>query len=144
MAISLSKTMSEYKYKINGNPYTVAVGEVEDGKVTVEVNGTAYNVELEEQPKEAPKAAVARPATSAVAPKAAAAGKKSEKSPLPGVIVGIKVKVGDVVKKGDTLIILEAMKMENNFPSTAGGTIAAINVANGDSVMEGADLITYE
>lgn len=141
--------MKEYKYKINGNPYTVVVGEPEDGKVSVEVNGVAYSVELEEEPQAAPtpvvRPAVApKPAAKAAAPAQPTASKKSEKSPLPGIIVAIKVKPGDTVKKGDTLIILEAMKMENNIPATTAGVIKEICVNTGDSVLDGADLVTYE
>ena len=63
---------------------------------------------------------------------------------IPGIIVAIKVKPGDTVKKGDTLIILEAMKMENNIPATTAGVIKEICVNTGDSVLDGADLVTYE
>lgn len=141
--------MKEYKYKINGNPYTVVVGEPEDGKVSVEVNGVAYSVELEEEPQAAPapvvRPAVApKPAAKAAAPAQPTASKKSEKSPLPGIIVAIKVKPGDTVKKGDTLIILEAMKMENNINSDRDGKVTAINVNKGDSVLEGTDLVIIE
>lgn len=140
--------MKEYKYKINGNPYTVVVGEPADGKVTVEVNGKAYSVELEEEPQ-APVAPVRpavtpKPAAKAAAPAQPAATKKSEKSPLPGIIISIKVKAGDTVKKGDTLLILEAMKMENNIPATTSGVIKEVCVSAGDSVLDGADLVTYE
>lgn len=140
--------MKEYKYKINGNPYTVTVGEPEEGKVTVEVNGVAYSVELEEEPQAAAApvrpAVTPRPAAKAAAPAQPTATKKSEKSPLPGIIVAIKVKPGDTVKKGDTLIILEAMKMENNIPATTAGVIKEVCVNTGDSVLDGADLVTYE
>lgn len=140
--------MKEYKYKINGNPYTVTVGEPEKGKVTVDVNGVPYSVELEEEPKAtaAPvhPTVTHRPAAKTAAPAQPAATKKSEKSPLPGIIVAIKVKPGDTVKRGDTLIILEAMKMENNIPATTSGVIKEVCVNTGDSVLDGADLVTYE
>ena len=137
--------MSESKYKVNGNEYTVSVGDTVEGKVAVQVNGVLYNVELEEQPQApAPRpAVVATPKKdAAAAPKAAS--KKSEKSPLPGVIIAVNVKVGDQVKKGDTVVVLEAMKMENNIPAAVSGTIASVCVTTGDTVLEGTDLITYE
>lgn len=145
--------MKEYKYKINGSLYNVTVNEPVDNIATVEVNGTSYTVELEKKAKPAvtvaapkPAAAAPKPAAAApVAPKPAAGGKKDGvKSPLPGVILDIKVNVGDVVKKGQTLIILEAMKMENNINATKDGKIAEIKVNKGDSVLEGTDLVMIE
>ena len=63
-------------------------------------------------------------------------------SPLPGVIIGVKVNVGDVIKPGQVVAVLEAMKMENEIESEFGGTITAVNVAKGDSVLEGAAIVT--
>ena len=146
--------MKEYKYKINGNLYNVVIGDIEDNIAHVEVNGTHYTVEMEKKPKAAPapKPVVrpaAKPATAA-APAAAApaakpaAGKSGVKSPLPGVILDIKVNVGDAMKKGQTIIILEAMKMENSINADKDGKIAAINVSKGESVLEGTDLVIIE
>ena len=142
--------MKEYKYKINGNLYNVTIGDIEDNIAHVEVNGTHYTVEMEKKPKAAPAPKpVARPvakpaAAPAAAPaaKPAAAGKSGVKSPLPGVILDIKVKEGDEVKKGQTLIILEAMKMENNINADRDGQVVAINVEKGQSIAEGTDIIT--
>ena len=146
--------MKEYKYKINGNLYNVVIGDIEDNIAHVEVNGTHYTVEMEKKPKAAPAPKpVVRPAAkpaAAAAPAAAApaakpvAGKSGVKSPLPGVILDIKVKEGDEVKKGQTIIILEAMKMENSINADKDGKIAAINVSKGESVLEGTDLIIIE
>lgn len=144
--------MKEYKYKINGNLYNVVIGDIEENIAHVEVNGTHYTVEMEKKPKAAPapKPVVrpaAKPAAAPVAPvaKPAAGGAKSGvKSPLPGVILDIKVNVGDEVKKGQTLIILEAMKMENSINADKDGKIAAINVSKGESVLEGTDLVIIE
>ena len=145
--------MKEYKYKINGNLYNVVIGDIEENIAHVEVNGTHYTVEMEKKPKAAPAPKpVARPAAkpaaapaAAPAAKPAAGGAKSGvKSPLPGVILDIKVNVGDEVKKGQTLIILEAMKMENSINADKDGKIAAINVSKGESVLEGTDLIIIE
>ena len=129
--------MKEYKYKINGNSYKVTIGDIEDNIAHVEVNGTHYKVEMEKQPK-------AAPATPVVKPAAQSTGKSGVKSPLPGVILDIKVNVGDTVKKGQTIIILEAMKMENNINADKDGKITAINVNKGDSVLEGNDLVIIE
>lgn len=145
--------VKEYKYKINGNLYKVTIGDIEDNIAHVEVNGTPYSVKMEQTPKPAPEKPVVRP-VAAAAPKpaaaaaparpAAAAAKSGVKSPLPGVILDIKVNVGDMVKKGDTVIILEAMKMENNINADKDGKVTAVNVSKGDSVLEGTDLIIIE
>ena len=145
--------MKEYKYKINGNLYNVVIGDIEDNIAHVEVNGTHYTVEMEKKPKAAAPAPkpVARPAAkpAAAAPAAApaakpAAAKSGVKSPLPGVILDIKVKEGDEVKKGQTIIILEAMKMENSINADKDGKVTAINVSKGESVLEGPDLVIIE
>ena len=143
--------MKQYKYKINGNLYTVTVNDVEDNIARVEVNGTPYNVELEKPLKAAPKPVI-RPAA---APKTATGERvvsrpatqskaSGVKSPLPGVILDIKVKEGDMVKRGQLIVILEAMKMENNINADRDGKVTAIKVNKGDSVLEGTDLIIIE
>ena len=139
--------MKEFKYKINGNTYNVAINNVNDNLVEVEVNGTKYNVELEAAPKPEVKPVVHevhKPAAPANPAPKSTARKSGIKSPLPGVILDIKVQVGDAVKKGQTLLILEAMKMENNINADREGTVTAINVSKGDSVLEGTDLIIIE
>ena len=143
--------MKEYKYKINGNNYNVSVGDLDDNKVEVLVNGVPYKVELEKKPEVAVQA-VKRPAAAprtATGEKviskpsaASAAGKKAVKAPLPGTVLSIPVKVGDAVSASDTVIVLEAMKMENNITAENDGTVSGICVAPGDSVMEGATLVT--
>lgn len=144
--------MKEYKYKINGKEYKVAVGEREANNVVVEVNGVSYNVELEEQAQPVVKpvarpaapaanaAPAAAPAPATAAPAAIGTG-KGVKSPLPGVILSIKVNVGDAVKKGQTLLVLEAMKMENDIKADADGVVTSILVRQGDSILEGTDLV---
>ena len=146
--------MKEYKYKINGNLYNVVIGDIEENIAHVEVNGTHYTVEMEKKPKAAPapkpvlrpaaKPAAAPAAAAPVAKPAAGGAKSGVKSPLPGVILDIKVNVGDEVKKGQTIIILEAMKMENSINADKDGKVAAINVSKGESVLEGTDLIIIE
>mgnify|MGYP002513613364 FL=1 len=89
-----------------------------------------------------PQAAPAAPAP-APAPAAKPAGAdKAVTSPLPGVIIGVKVNVGDVVKPGQVVAVLEAMKMENDIEAEFGGTVTAVNVAKGDSILEGAVIVT--
>lgn len=145
--------MKEYKYTINGNKYNVTIGDIEENIAHVEVNGTPYTVEMEKAPA-APKKVVrpvvaAAPAVAAAPEPAkvsrpAAGGKSGIKSPLPGVILQVKVNVGDQVTKGQVLMVLEAMKMENNILSDKDGKVAAINVSKGDSILEGTDLIVIE
>ena len=143
--------MKEYKIKINGNDYNVAIDEAEGNTAKVEVNGTPFSVEFE-RPIAKPKAVsqVKRPAPAAAAPVAApvakpaavsAAGGNVISSPLPGVVLSINKQVGDAVKKGETVLVLEAMKMENAIEATCDGTIKEIKVQKGDSVLEGAALI---
>ena len=144
--------MKEYKYKINGNLYKVTIGNIEDNIAHVEVNGTHYKVEMEKPAKEVKIKPVVKPVsttpaappTTVVKPVAAPTGKSGIKSPLPGIILDIKVNVGDVVKKGQTIIILEAMKMENNINSDRDGKVTAINVTKGESILEGAELVIIE
>ena len=147
--------MKTNRFKINGNDYEVAINSVEGKNASVTVNGTAYQVELEEAPAAPVQAPVAAPAASApaqspapapaaapAAPTAAAGSGKAVTSPLPGVIIAVKVNVGDKVKAGQEVAVLEAMKMENSIEATQDGTVTAINVAKGDSVLEGAPIVT--
>ena len=142
--------MKEYKYKINGNEYVVAVGDIEGNVASVTVNGEEYKVEMEKSAKPAAaKAEAPAAAPKAAAPKAAApAGKvdinKAVKAPLPGVVNEICVNVGDSVKKGDTVVILEAMKMANNLAAEKDGTVTAVLVSTGESVMEDTPLVVIE
>lgn len=141
--------MKTYRFKINGNDYEVAINAVEVGVADVTVNGTPYKVEMENAPAAASavQTAPAVPVKQTVAPvqaapaPAAGAG-KSLTSPLPGVIVSVNVNVGDVVKAGQTVAVLEAMKMENDIQAECDGTVTAVKVAKGDSVLEGAVIVT--
>ncbi len=128
--------MKEYKLNINGKDFVVKVTSVDGNVTNLEVNG-----------KSASAAAPAAPAPAAApvaAPKAAApAGAGvTVNSPLPGVILEVSVKEGDVVKKGQKVMLLEAMKMENVIEATADGTVTSIKVNKGDSILEGAPLLT--
>ena len=130
--------MKQYKYRVNGKNYDVAIDEINGKNAKVTVNGISYDVEIEGEageglaplsgidaisagasaapakPVAAPKAAESKPAA---APKASAAPGKGTpvKAPLPGTVTDIKVAVGDAVKKGQTVVVLEAMKMQNNI-----------------------------
>ena len=141
--------MKEYKYKINGNEYAVAINEVCDTAAKVTVNGAEYTVEWEKPVEEKPVVKVqpvaakptASPAPAAQPAAPAPAGGHSIKTPLPGVIIDVKVNVGDTVAKGQTVVVLEAMKMENNINADRDGKVVAIQVAKGDTVADGAVLV---
>ena len=140
--------MKSFKYTINGNVYKVHINSVVDDIAEVEVNGTPYSVKMEKpakkqmvtlkRPAQAPTTSSGDPVVSRPsAPSVAGA----VKSPLPGVILSIDCKVGDTVKRGQKILVLEAMKMENNINADRDGKIVEIKVNKGDSVLEGADLV---
>ncbi len=152
--------MAKYEYKVKGVDYVVEIQDIEGNIANVTVNGIPFEVEMK-QPVKAGKQKVklseerrvkseesnssssATNASSATATQpAAAASGKPVVAPLPGTINEIKVKVGDKVNAGDTVVILEAMKMQNNIEAETSGTITSINVNKGDAVMEGDTLVT--
>ena len=126
--------MKQLKITVNGKTYDVAVEEV--GASSAPVAAAA--------PAAAPAPVAAPAPASAPAPAAAAgsAGSVNVTAPMPGNINDIKVSVGQQVKKGDTMVVLEAMKMENDIPAPADGVVASINVNKGDSVDSGAVIAT--
>lgn len=140
----------EYKYTINGNQYEVAIGEIEDNVATVVVNGEEYKVEWEPEPEPEKKVVVRKPAAAEAATAAPVEGaarvnaSNAVKAPLPGVITSIEVEVGQDVKTGDTLLVLEAMKMANNIETEKDGKVTAILVQPGQSVMEDDALVVIE
>jgi len=141
--------MKEYKFKINGKDYAVTIGEAEGKLLSVNVNGANYQVELENAPVAAPvqapapvAAAPAAAAPAAAAPAAPSGAGEKVNSPLPGVIVEVSVKEGQAVKAGQKVAVLEAMKMENEIPAPKDGTITAIHVQKGDSILEGAPVVS--
>ena len=142
----------EYKYTINGNQYEVAIGEIIENEATVIVNGEEYKVQWEpEAEPEKKKPVLGKPAAASEASASEESASSANvntnnavKAPLPGVITSIEVAVGDEVKAGDTLLVLEAMKMANNIESEKDGKIAAILVKPGQSVMEDDPLVVIE
>ena len=151
--------MKQYKYTINGAQFDVTIDSIVGSKAKVEVNGIPFEVEMQgsslveealhtvsTEAAAAPAAPAAAPAAEPAAPAAAAKSGPGAgapvKAPLPGVVTKILVKEGQGVKKGETVLVLEAMKMENNITAAADGTVTGICVSAGDSVMEGTTLIT--
>ena len=163
--------MKTYKFKINGKEYSVDINGIEGTSASVSVNGVAYDVELENEVPAAVSAGLtssgngapvryndgenapggATPVSGSAQPSAPAAAANPGsanggagsvvKSPLPGVIISIDVKEGQAVRKGQKVAVLEAMKMENEIQADADGTVTAILVSKGDSVLEGADIL---
>lgn len=143
--------MKKYKFTINGNVYDVNIMSIEDNIAEVEVNGTSYSVSVDKaiQASKTPRLirSVSVPSTDSAPSLAKTAnptgskGAGTVKSPLPGVILDIYVKEGDVVKMGQKLIMLEAMKMENNISADKEGKVVSIKVSKNDAVMEGDVLI---
>lgn len=140
--------MKQYRFKINGNEYNVAINSIDGYNASVTVNGKDYMVELEDsasvQTFSAPQVhAVPVVTTQSPASPAPAAGSgKAVTSPLPGVIISVNVKVGDPIKAGQEVAVLEAMKMENSIEATHDGTVTAVHVSKGDSIPEGAPIVT--
>lgn len=143
--------MKEYKFKINGKDFHVAVNGISGTKADVTVNGVNYDVELEnavapvQQAAPVQTAPVAPVAAAPQAPAAASApatGGKAITSPLPGVIISVDVKEGSVVKRGQKVAVIEAMKMENDILADADGTVTAVHVSKGDTVAEDAKIVT--
>ena len=152
--------MKKYSLKINGNPYEVKIEDINESSTMarVTVNGVKYDVEIEGAKASAVKkpAVVAAPeatglsvtpktpiATKPAAPAAAASGLKVT-CPLPGTIISLNVKEGDTVAAGQTLLVLEAMKMENNIDAERGGVVKQVLVQSGATVMEGDVLLVIE
>ncbi|MCX7863016.1 MAG: biotin/lipoyl-binding protein [Bacteroidales bacterium] len=144
--------MKKFKFTINGNQYEVEIINVEDNIAEVEVNGSLYKVEIDRnlqltktpklvRPTSVPSTDTPKPQDhKTIEPENSKEAKKIL-SPLPGVIIDIFVKKGDYIKVGQKLLILEAMKMENNIESDLEGTVLEIKVNKGDSVMQGDELI---
>ena len=151
--------MNTYKYKVNGDDYVVEIANVEGRIAKVNVNGIPFELEMEkpinvakhpslakhriQAAQQAAPVAAAPVAQPTPQPAAVPAGAGAPvKAPLPGTITDIKVTVGQQVAQGDVLLILEAMKMQNNIEAEQSGKVTSIVVKPGDTVMEGAVLLT--
>ncbi len=157
--------MKKYQYKVQGVDYEVEIAEVEGKIARVNVNGIPFEIEMQKPinaakhpalaaTKRAASVAPVEPQPAATATNNSAADNTAKasaapvgagtpvKAPLPGTINAINVKVGDKVGVGDIVIVLEAMKMQNNIEAEQAGTITSITVNVGDSVMEGAVMLT--
>ena len=166
--------MTKYQYTVKGVDYEVEIQDIEGNIANVTVNGIPFEVEMKQPVKagkqkvklseerradgseerraegseerrvksEESNSSSASAASTSSAPTAGAG--KPVVAPLPGTINEIKVKVGDKVNAGDTVVILEAMKMQNNIEAETSGTITSINVNKGDAVMEGDTLVTIK
>lgn len=149
--------MKQYSYQVNGVNYDVTIETIKGRVASLQVNGMPFEVEMlgsaideaalpemaaAEAATAAPAAAPKAEAPAAPAAKGAAGAGAALKAPLPGVVTKVLVSVGQAVKKGDTVLVLEAMKMENNITAEQDGQVTGVCVAAGDSVMEGATLLT--
>ena len=150
--------MKQYNFNINGNAYSVTINSVEgnvadvtvvasykvqlSGGQTISVQPAPATAAAAPAPKETAAPAAPQPAPAQTPAPAASGNGKAVMSPLPGVIVDITVKVGDTVKAGQQVAVLEAMKMENAIEADHDGTVTAIHVNKGDSVLEGVPIVT--
>jgi len=134
--------MKAFKFNIFGNDYAVHVHDIDGQTIKLEVNGSEYTVVMEKEIKSTKTPTLVRSQPKTVsAPKENTLTTKSSTrkatAPLPGVIMEVKVKIGDTVKTGDVLLIMEAMKMENNILAENSGSITSLNVKQGDTVLQG-------
>jgi len=149
--------MKELKLDISGKEYTVGIEEFGSSHAVITVDGKKYNVGLKDLGEElkietvqrsgspTPSAAASAQVQSApVSSGPSGSGSHEVLAPLPGLILNVLVKVGDNVKAGQKIMIMEAMKMENDINSTRDGKIKAINVHNGDNISEGDILAVIE
>lgn len=149
--------MNKYQYKVQGVDYNVEIVDVEGNIAKVNVNGISFEVEMKRpiNPMTMPhRPKIITPAATGTQPMAAQTVEKPQAAtpaagsgmkvtaPLPGTITDVKVKVGDTVKDGDSITVLEAMKMQNNIEAECSGTVTSVLVNKGDTVMEGDILIT--
>ena len=147
--------LKEYNYKINGIKFSVKIGDAVDNKVHVEVNGVPYTVELEKAPvvkktisqpiKRPPKAPRTDTGEKVITPPASIPSSGYViKAPLPGTIMSFPVQVGDTVKSGDTVCVLEAMKMENDIHTPKSGVVKEILAKVGDAVPQDGNIMVLE
>jgi glutaconyl-CoA/methylmalonyl-CoA decarboxylase subunit gamma len=138
--------MKKFKFTIRGNEYEVHINSFEDNIAEIDVNGSIYQVELAKEIKttKTPKLVRSKPVVTAENKPKPAAGMSKVEAPLPGTIFKIKISEGDAVKKGQVIMILEAMKMENNLLAEKDGIINKILVSEGSAVLPGDILAEIE
>jgi glutaconyl-CoA/methylmalonyl-CoA decarboxylase subunit gamma len=143
--------MKSFKFNIRGNDYEVEITKLDGTLAEVEVNGTTYQVEIEKKKSETKTPILVRSAV--VKPEGSHEISRNEtvrtpvhqvKSPLPGIIIQLFVKEGDKLKRGDKILVYEAMKMENNLVSEKDGTVKSLKVKLGDNVLQGDVLLEME
>lgn len=140
--------MKNYKFTIRGNNYDVEILEIEDNVAKIDVNGSLFQVEIHREKAQSKTPKLVRPiavpssdTTAKTSKPSASKGAGAIKAPLPGTILEVKTSAGADVKSGDTLLIMEAMKMENEIKATRDGKVSAVKVNVGDAVMEGDVLV---
>ena len=138
--------MKKFKFKVRGNKYEATINNFENNIVDIDINGTNYKVEIEQEVVTAktPKLVRSRVQTKEEDASIKAKTGSFVKAPLPGTIIKLMFKVGDEVNVGDILLVMEAMKMENNIQAEAGGKIKSIMVSEGETVLQGDILIEIE
>lgn len=142
--------MKEFKYTIDGKAYNVTIGEIDENNVaSISVNGEGYNVQMEKEAEpEKKKVVLGKPVDNSnddeATPAANVNTNNAVKAPLPGTITAINVEVGQEIKAGDAVVVLEAMKMANNIEAEKDGKITAICVKVGQSVLEEDPLVVIE
>jgi biotin carboxyl carrier protein len=133
--------MKHFKFTIHGNDYSVDILGIEENIARMEVNGTPYEVELHRKIKTSKTPTIVRPPEREPANPEIAKRERGDAhpvpAPLPGNITAIKVKPGDIIKKGQLLMLMEAMKMENQVLADRAGVVESIDVAVGDAVLQG-------
>ena len=141
--------MKNFTFKINENHYGVKIVSQENGTIQLEVNGTKYSVKMKEEIKARKTPTLVRKPIKAapvdpVKANPSASSKLKISAPIPGVILSLNVKVGDTINENDSLLVLEAMKMENNIVSEKSGVVTAVNVTVGQQVLQGEVMIELE
>ena len=133
--------MKKFKFTINGNEYAVDVLEIEDNICKLEVNGTPYTVEIEKKVKSSKTPTIVRPVAKEISKpeidKKESGSAHPITAPLPGVVMEVNVNPGDIIKKGQLLMVMEAMKMENKVLSDRNDVVESVRVSKGDSVLQG-------
>jgi glutaconyl-CoA/methylmalonyl-CoA decarboxylase subunit gamma len=133
--------MKNYSFTINGNDYQVEIKSIDENVAIMEVNGTRYSVEIHHKIKQTKTPMLVRPEPTA--PLKPEIEKKEKGSatpvlaPLPGIILNIFVKPGDIIVKGQKIMIMEAMKMENQILAEKEGVVESVKVSSGQSVLQG-------